>query len=30
MRKLAARTCAKLDLSLDELNAEIRLRPQSL
>lgn len=30
MRRLAARACAKLDLSLDELNAEIRLRPQSL
>jgi len=28
MRRLAARACAKLDLSLDELNAEIRLRPQ--
>src|SRR4051794_34184386 len=28
MRKLAARACAKLDLSLDELNAEIRLRTQ--
>lgn len=28
MRRLAARASAKLDLSLDELNAEIRLRPQ--
>jgi GNAT superfamily N-acetyltransferase len=30
MRRLATRACARLDLSLDELNAEIRLRPQSL
>lgn len=29
MRRLAARASAKLDLSLDELNAEIGLRPQA-